>query len=279
MKRTSCKTHILASDFDGTITTKQGVIPNSILDEFKKIENSTILRVIATGRSLFSFLTIVDENFPIDYLVFSGGVGVMNWKTKKIIAENHFSKAQTLEIYKFLKSNNFDFMVQYPVPDNHIFYQSSSGSFNSDFEARINYYKLNGIMPAEKVPELASQFVIICNEGANHFQYIKDNFRSFKVTKATSPIDYKSLWIEIFPEHVSKAYGLELLRIRHDIPIENIIAVGNDYYDYDMLEYVKPHNAYVVANAPDELLQRYNIIPSSENEGVADLLKAMNLYS
>ncbi|HRT80417.1 MAG: HAD family hydrolase [Bacteroidales bacterium] len=278
MKHINKKTHILASDFDGTITTKQGVIPQSIIDGLQNIQNSNILRVIATGRSLFSFLTIVDKNFPIDYLIFSGGVGVMDWKTKNIIAENHFSKSQTLEIYNTLKSNNFDFMVQYPVPYNHIFYQSSSGNYNSDFEARINYYKTNGITPAKTIPKLASQFVIICNEGTDHFQFVKENFGNFKVTKATSPIDHKSLWIEIFPKHVSKAYGLELLRIKHDIPLENIVAVGNDYYDYDMLEYVKFQNAYVVANAPYELLQRYNIIPSSENEGLANLLNSMNFY-
>ncbi len=266
---------IFVTDFDGTLTDSTNQVPLFVIEKLVALGKHNITRIVATGRSLFSLQTIIDDKFPIDYLVFSGGIGVMNWQTKEIIDEKHFTENQTSEIYKFLKLRNFDFMMQFKFPDNHIFYYSSSGIFNSDFYSRINYYEHFGVKPSSQPPEIASQFVIICNKGENYFNEIKQQFPEYKVTRATSPIDNKTNWIEIFPAGVSKANGIELIRKRLNVEITEIIAVGNDYYDIDMLEYVERRNAFVVSNAPEELKQKYNVIESNNQKGVAKLINQL----
>jgi hypothetical protein len=83
------------------------------------------------------------------------------------------------------------------------------------------------------------------------------------------------LWIEILPFGVSKASGIEFLRKRYDIDLNNIVTVGNDYYDLDMLRYSNPENSYVVSNAPKEIRSEFKIIESNLNNGVAKLIEKL----
>jgi hydroxymethylpyrimidine pyrophosphatase-like HAD family hydrolase len=55
--------------------------------------------------------------------------------------------------------------------------------------------------------------------------------------------------------------------------LEEIITVGNDYYDLDMLRYSLPKNSYVVSNAPEDILQEFRVIKSNDENGVAELIE------
>ena len=66
-------------DLDGT-TLPRGW--NSLSEENKKALEEAgragITRVLATGRSVFSFRNALPEGLPIDYMVFSSGAGIMH---------------------------------------------------------------------------------------------------------------------------------------------------------------------------------------------------------
>jgi len=175
-------------------------------------------------------------------------------------------------IYEFLVKKSYDFMVQLPVPDNHFFHHFSSGTHNADFYSRISYYETHGVDPIKKCPQKASQFVIICPEENGNYNLIRNHFSHLKVLRATSPIDNKSVWIEILPDNVSKATGIEHIRKMYNVNIEDINVVGNDYYDLDMLNYVNKERAFVVSNAPSDLKNIFNCIESNEQNGVANLI-------
>ena len=49
------------------------------------------------------------------------------------------------------------------------------------------------------------------------------------------------------------------------------VGIGNDFNDVDLLEMT--HESYVVANAPDELKQRFNVVGSNEKNGFAEVVK------
>ena len=268
---------MFVSDFDGTIANNSSVVSENTINLLKKLEEISVLRVIATGRSLFSFTTVVKQDFPIDYLVFSSGIGIYDWKTKKIIQSSCIGSEQTKKVYDYLVENNYDFMVQLPVPDNHYFHHFSSDCPSSDFLTRVKFYETKGLEPISECPETASQFVVICSEENGQMEKISKKFPDLKVVKATSPLDNKSIWIEILPYQISKASGIEFIRQLENIEHENIVTVGNDYYDLDMLNYSVKENSYLVENSPDEIKDNFNIIASNENEGVAKLLQ--RIYS
>lgn len=59
------------------------------------------------------------------------------------------------------------------------------------------------------------------------------------VIRATSPLDDRSVWIEIFAANVSKASGIEHLVQRHGLHGLPSAAIGNDHNDRDMLDLVR----------------------------------------
>ena len=52
-----------------------------------------VVRILATGRSVFSLNNTLPEGLPVDYMVFSSGAGIMHWADKEILL--------TRELYKF----------------------------------------------------------------------------------------------------------------------------------------------------------------------------------
>jgi Cof subfamily protein (haloacid dehalogenase superfamily) len=267
---------MFVSDYDGTLARNDSKVSPETIEEFVRIGKLGVIRGIATGRSLFSFESVVDKDFPIDYLICSSGIGIYDWKKRILLHKSEISHIQTQEIYNFLIERNYDFMVQLPVPDNHFFHHFYSGkNINEDFSARIKNYEINGLRPILECPATSSQFVIICNEEKEHYKIIKERFTGLNIVKATSPLDGKSVWIEILPDKTSKASGIDFIRERMKIVKNDIIVVGNDYYDLDMLNYVKSSNSFIVDNSPEDMKQKYNVIGSNENDGVAELIKRL----
>jgi Cof subfamily protein (haloacid dehalogenase superfamily) len=259
---------MFVTDYDGTLAHT-----NSFTSEFAKIifealGANNLIRVIATGRSLFSCKQVLPKKFPIDYIVFSSGIGIIDWKSEKIINESHLTPADVDAIESYLTEHNYDFMIQYPVPDNHFFYMHSSGEENLDFYRRFSHYSKYGLQLPAPRPSIATQFIIICKQNCGQFDRVKTDLKDFKVVRATSPLDNKSMWIEIFPKHVSKASGISFLCDKYGVKNEETIVVGNDYNDSDMLSWAQ--NAYVVDNAVEELKNLYNIIGSNNDDGVAN---------
>lgn len=264
---------MFVSDFDGTLADNQSCVSTKTRNSLIKLGELNIVRVLATGRSLFSLNTVVEPDFPIDYLVFSSGIGIYDWKNKVLLQHNEIEHDKTVEIYNFLVRNNYDFMVQLPVPNNHFFHHFTAGSPGDDFISRIRYYESHGVDAIVDCPQTASQFVVICSEEANHLNLIKETFPCVKVLKATSPLDRKSVWVEILPFGISKASGIEYLRQKLNVNLADIVTVGNDYYDLDMLRYSLPENSFVVSNAPEDVLDEFKSIKSNTEDGVAELIE------
>ncbi|NLA24111.1 MAG: HAD family phosphatase, partial [Bacteroidales bacterium] len=93
----------------------------------------------------------------------------------------------------------------------------------------------------------------------------------YKVIQTTSPFDGESLWAEIFPKPVSKASGVEFLCNLLKIKNEETIVVGNDFNDIDMLNWA--NNAFVTANAPEELRKDFRNIDLNTKDAIAKLIE------
>ena len=87
------------------------------------------------------------------------------------------------------------------------------------------------------------------------------------MVRTTSPLDGESVWIEIFPNHVSKGTTAAWLAERLGIEPYDTAAVGNDYNDLDLLGWA--HRSYVVENAPEDLSPGSMAVASNDESGVA----------
>ncbi len=256
---------IVATDVDGTLFRSDRTVSQADLNTLKNLRDQGVCTVLATGRSIWSFTNLAGPDFPIDYLVFSCGAGVMDWQKKEVIYKTGIDETGIQKIKDYLTALNADFCIHNEIPDNHFFYPYRSGKTNPDFEKRVATY-----LPFEKMVDditFATQILAIF-PGADHKRLIADADRSladFRVIRSTSPVDNRSLWMEIFQKGVSKAAGIGKVAELFGIQQQDIMAVGNDYNDVDMLDWAG--SGFITANSPDELKKRYINVSSNNEDG------------
>ena len=233
------------------------------------LQRNGIIVVIATGRNIYSAKKVLDADLPIDYLMFSAGCGVINWKTKKIIYENHLKRNEIKKTIKILLAHEVNFMLHNPIPDNHYFNYAQNTKNNPDFKRRIATYKsFAGIL--KNLPDTASQIIAILKQDEKmKFEEIKKEIDFLKVIRATSPLDHKSIWLEVFPKKVSKGHSAEWLGNYLKIKREDTVGIGNDFNDLDLLHWTA--QSYVVENSPAELKTKFRVIKSNEEDGFAEI--------
>jgi HAD superfamily hydrolase (TIGR01484 family) len=263
---------MVVTDLDGTLLHPGGSLSRPDLSTLRTISSKGILRVIATGRSLFSTRKVLRPSLPIDYLIFSSGAGILEWRSKRIVQKYTMSAYQVECAAQLLLSMNLEFMIHRPIPENHRFHYFGTGKDNPDFLRRLEIYRDFATMgnATNFMYRDACQIVVVepldCVRSS--YPIIEKKLYGLSVIKTTSPIDGASTWIEIFPPSVSKSLAAEWIRLHHDVPIGNILAVGNDYNDLDLLSWAR--HRFVVSNAPDELRNRFPMVRSSSESGFSE---------
>jgi Cof subfamily protein (haloacid dehalogenase superfamily) len=261
---------IVFVDLDGTLLNNNKEVGERDFKTLQHLGEIGITRVFATGRNLFSANKVLFDDSPFDYLVFSSGAGIIDWKTKKILFQSALPSKEVLCIERILKDLKLNFSIHFPVPENHKYYFHQANSMVSDFNHRnIIYqgfnYPLNGFYPLD----FASQFLIIINH-ESEIKYISDKLDGFKLIRATSPLDGKSVWLEIFNTDVSKALGGQFICNLLNIPYSKTLGIGNDYNDLDLLDWAA--HSFVVSNAPDEIKLKYRQCADNQNNPLTDTL-------
>ena len=269
---------MVITDLDGTLAREDSTICQKNIETLKLLAKKRICRVIATGRSIYSARQVLENDFPIDYLIFSSGAGIMDWKTKKIIHENHLSAAETEKIAKILIEHNTDFMLQKQIPENHNFYYHISNPGNKGFQNRFEIYKdfATPLNITKTAPGISSQFVVILPDDVNFFEELKSKFKDIKIIRATSPLGDGTIWMEIFPIDVSKGKAVQWLCNKLDINRKETMGIGNDYNDLDLLNWTEI--SFVVGNAPEELKKEFNTTANNSESGFTKAVrKIINL--
>lgn len=266
-------TAMVVTDLDGTLLDSRGSLGAANRSALERLGECGVLRVIATGRSLHSARLVVDADFPIDYLVFSSGVGIVRWPGDEPLVNHRMHAGEVHAAVAVLRARELDFMLHLGVPRNHHFYFHRTGAANADFERRCGRYRDFAEPLPERLPDdiVASQLLAIEPPGVeSRYRELVRVLAGVNVVLTTSPLDHRSRWIEIFPAHVSKSRASEWLRARHGVAREAVVAVGNDHNDIDLLEWAGPDRAYVVANAAVELRSRFRLVASNDDQGFAE---------
>ncbi len=264
---------MVITDLDGTLLQDSKRMAARDRAMLEHLGEKNILRVIATGRSLYSFERVLDYSIPLDYLVFSSGAGIAEMKTKYIVKSSLMARSDVLKSLDVLRgfsdhSVQPGYMVHYPIPDNHKFVYFSGDGNNPDFHRRCEIYKEH----AEQgnigtfAGMDASQVIAIVPDGkiGSYYDRVKEGLAPLSVVRTTSPLDGVSVWIEVFPQGISKSAACAWLAQENDISVSSVCAVGNDYNDLDLLSWAG--TAFVVDNAPTELKRLFRSV-SSNNEG------------
>ena len=268
---------LFITDFDGTLLRSDRTLDNRDLETLERLGRENIVRVIATGRSLYSLNRAIDSSMPIDYVIFSTGAGVIKYPEGEILRKIHLEPETVCNTIKILMEEKLNFMVHRPIPDNHQFAYWNFKPDETDFFRRIELYKecawpldgeyknfgeaaqLLSIVPQHRVTDLLKE--------------LRSKLPQLTIIRTTSPLDGKSAWIELFHPEVSKSRAAGWLAAHLGIHRENTLSVGNDYNDLDLLEWAD--RRFVVGNAPEDLRSKFPAVSTNNQCGVTE---AVNLW-
>jgi len=268
---------LFITDFDGTLLRTDRTLADKDIETLQKLGDKNIVRVIATGRSLYSLNRAVGSSLPIDYIIFSTGAGVMKYPEGDILRKIHLEPETARNTIKTLMEEKLNFMVHRPIPDNHQFAYWCFRTDETDFFRRIELYKecswpldgdYGGFGPAAQLLAIVSK-----NRVTDLLDNLRNKLPHLTIIRTTSPLDGKSTWIEFFHPEVSKSRAADWLAAHLGIRRENTLSVGNDYNDLDLLEWAD--RRFVVDNAPQDLKDRFPVVSSNNHCGVTE---AVNLW-
>lgn len=266
---------MLVSDLDGTLLGSEGEISRENLDVLEMLGEQGIIRVIATGRSRYSFFRAVPmQDIPLDYLIFSTGTGIMDLRDGQIIYRKSLKKKEIEEIGAALMLEGVCFAIQDEVPENHRFYYFEGRRIPDDFLRRRAAYRGHE-KPLESIYHIngASQFLAILDGGIERFREIESAFRDYTVIRTTSPMDHKTIWMEIFPKNVSKGKAVEWLAWKYRMTHRQVVCLGNDYNDLEMLEYAG--QSFVTANAPADMRMDFATLCHCDEDVLPELVNKL----
>ena len=262
---------IVVSDLDGTLLDSERRLGPADRATLEALGAAGVLRVVATGRSLFSARRVLGADFPIDYLVHTSGAGIVRWPDARSLNALHMEGRLATRLAEQLVALDFDFMLHHAIPDNHRFLLHRTSRANADFERRVELYAehCSHLDLARLGAEPMCQAVVIEHAGApSRHEALVERLHDFTVIRATSPLDHRSMWYEIFPRGVGKSLASAWLRERGFGAPGLCVAVGNDYNDIDLLEWADL--PFVVANAPADLLRRFPSVSSNDQGGFSE---------
>jgi Cof subfamily protein (haloacid dehalogenase superfamily) len=266
---------LFVCDFDGTLLRSDRSFSDTDLEALRQLDALGIVRVIATGRSIYSLNTVSISELPVDFIIFSSGAGVTRHPDGQIIRKVSLETHEVSRAIAILQADGLDFMVHRPIPDNHVFGYFESTPANDDFKRRIDLYS-QFAFPLDEVSDgfgTATQLLAILPPAGSLqvLETIRKKLPGFNIIQTTSPLDGQSTWIEIFPATVSKGLTVAWLAAEFDVDPGRILSIGNDYNDLDLLEWTA--SSFVVENAPDDLKERFPVVASHNQSGVAEAIQ------
>lgn len=264
---------LVATDLDGTFLRNDKSISKENLDILQSLGERKIFRVIATGRNLKKTKEVIPSHVPFDYIVFSSGAGVYDCVNDKLLYYRNIDGVTVQKLSDFLIDCNLNFHLFKPVPENYKCWYYRGSSYCSEFERYFDFHQsyaeplpINHVINSE-----ACQFLVVFPINLDRFHSLKEEiqicFPEVKVVRTSSPLGTEYIWMEIFHHSVSKGNGVKLVCDELQIDHEYTLGIGNDFNDLDLLEFT--NYSYLVANGPSELMKRFLLATSNEENAFA----------
>lgn len=257
---------LVVSDLDGTLLNKQGEIEKDILDVIKRLNEKGILFTIATGRSITMATDILNSlKIEIPYILCNGAVVVHK-------ENNIITKTMPLKIVResLEDAMKMGMTVIYSIDGIDNILKQTVWSVNRK-EDYLKNIKLRELEESEWDALETDKVFILNDERNNKISLIRDNK---SVIEHCSVVQYGEKALEIVLKGVSKASGLETFISDFNIDFCDILAIGDQHNDIEMV--AKAGYGVAVANAHDELKKHAHYV--AKNECYLGVIEAIDKF-
>ncbi len=277
MQNPLTNTRLVATDLDGTFLRNDKTISPKNLEALHLLGQKNVIRVAATGRNMKKVKDVLAPETPFDYIVYSSGAGIYDWSNRQNMYSCNLARHSVKKLLKYFIGEKVNFHAFFPVPENHQHWYFRGENPCEEFERYFSYNQAFAFgLDVSNLPETEMcQFLVIIPENEERFAKLKSDIEAvcpeIRVIRASSPITKGFIWAEVFHHSVSKGNGIKHICEKYNITNETTIGIGNDYNDFDLLEFT--HHSFLTQNAPEEIRHLYPNIPSNEEDAFAVAVK------
>src|SRR5579864_3355413 len=272
---------LLALDIDGTLTDPNFQVPSRNIAALRAAHEAGIEIILATGRRHDYALPIARElGFPI-WLISSNGALIRSsdnetFFTDRLPAKTARKLIQYMDEFRGHAVLTFDRPAN--VPGNDSLVLESADELNNTVSRwlEVNRPYIKFVSPLENALTEDPLQAMYCGRVAlmERLQQ-KLNQADFldKITVMRTQYDHRDLCIlDILNRECSKGHALRRWAKEQGVPRENIMAIGDNYNDLEMLEFAGL--AVVMGNASKEMKQNgWKVTASNAEHGVAQAVE------
>jgi Cof subfamily protein (haloacid dehalogenase superfamily) len=272
---------LLALDIDGTLTDPNFQVPARNIAALRAAHHAGIEIMLATGRRHDYALPIAQElGFPI-WLISSNGALIRSsagetFFTDRLPARTAAELIQYMDEFRGHAVLTFDRAAN--VPGNDSLVLESADELNKTVSRwlQVNRPYIKFVSPLENALTEDPLQAMYCGrvafmEGLQ--QRLSQAEFLEKITVLKTQYDHRDLCIlDILNRECSKGHALRRWAEQRGIPREQVMAIGDNHNDLEMLEFAGV--AVVMGNASHELKQNgWMITGSNEENGVAQAVE------
>lgn len=240
--------HLVALDVDGTVLQEDGTLTDAVLAEVRRVRDLGHEVTLATGRSVSMTLPVLDRlGLTPEYVVCANGAIVLRRDPTAPVGyrRDHVETFDPTEVLTTIRGHLDE--ASYAVEDAEGVFRYT-GSFPDGALAassrKVTFDDLLGV--------LATRVVVISP------QHREEDFLAVVERMGLHKVSYNvgwTAWLDIAPDGVNKATGLERVRDALGIATSCVFAVGDGRNDIDMFEWAFAGGGTAVAmgQAPPEV--------------------------
>ncbi len=274
---------LLALDLDGTLLNSCGEISEKNLEAIQRAEEKGVLVTIATGRRFRDALPVARQlnlNAPV---ICHNGALLKYADTLETVAVSLVANETVKEILRVGREFGGDALISADPRGKGVLLYDRISDENIPLQKYIAWSKrLHGADAEEAVLHVENLEDILDETETVHVSFSgkcapmaqlemllqKELSVSANVLTTVYPqLDFTL--IDILPPDASKGIGVEKLALINNLSAENVMVMGDNFNDLEMLEYAG--TAVLMGNASPELLEReeFFVTLSNDENGVA----------
>lgn len=246
---------LIAMDLDGTLLNSYGEVSEENKKSIKKAIEKGIEIVIASGRMKGAIDSIAKEIGATNYIISGNGTILYDNKNNKILYESFLKKEKVLQIIKICEENSIYYnvyteneVIAKNLNYNVLFYNYENSKKVEDKQTKINI--IEDIYKYIEKTDVNIVKITICDENQTIFNRIVkklslindieilevEHMSRKKIKSGTEEISIGYYYTEIMNKNINKWTALEKLIEHLGISKEEVITIGDNVNDKEMIE-------------------------------------------
>jgi len=246
---------LVAIDLDGTMLNQYGIVTEKTKQAIEKVQQKGIEVIIASGRPIDSIKTIAKEIKSEKYFISGNGAIIYDIAKGEIIYKNTLKKQKVLEIVKICEENSIYYniytekeIVAKSLQCNVLYYHKENAFKKEEEKTHINIVDNVYDYIANRNENIVK--ITICDNNQTIFNSIIRKLKEVEeieildvshmsrkiIRQGTEEIPIEYFYTEISAKNVDKWNAIEYLKEKMNIKTEEIIAIGDNINDKNMIE-------------------------------------------